>query len=206
MRLITVSRSRGRATSGPRMNPSTSPFQPPSQVNRSHFSRFRNPPGLKVSPDRSTSGSRTKSCVHRVMLLDGFAGTGAELGHTGWPFDDRVLDDDVGAHRHQRRVELELRHHALRGCLASRARPVRSEGHRRARAPGARSLAEPGRRSRYVIRGCCGTVVDRSQSSIETTCPWPSSSQIDARNRARPPSPVPVSMIQSGRTVVISSW
>ena len=30
------------------------------------------------------------------------------------------------------------------------------------------------------------------------TCPWSSSSQIDARNSARPPLAEPVSMIQSG--------
>ena len=42
--------------------------------------------------------------------------------------------------------------------------------------------------------------------SIETTRPWPSRSQIEARKKARPPFPVPVSRIQSGRTFDSSSW
>ena len=52
------------------------------------------------------------------------------------------------------------------------------------------------------VRRGCGDAL----ASIESTWPWSSSSQIDARNSARPPSPVPVSMIQSGRTRSTISW
>ena len=55
------------------------------------------------------------------------------------------------------------------------------------------------------MRGCSGAVAG-VVGSIDTTWPWPSRSQIDARNSARPPSRVPVSMIQSGRTRAKISW
>ena len=118
---------------------------------------------------------------------------------------DRVLDDHVRADRHERRVDLERRAWSAErlGATRARRRGAALADERLARRS---TVASSARRALDVGDA---RVLGRSSavdSSIDTTWPWPRSSQIDARNSARPPSPVPVSMIQSGRTVATISW
>ena len=75
------------------------------------FTRFRKPPGLKVSAYRSGAESRSNSPLSTSRLAAS-RGPGPKPGPDGMAVQDRVLEDDVGADRNQLAVVFVERHQA----------------------------------------------------------------------------------------------